>query len=145
MHFFNKTKFIDFSDRLLVCSCSHLVSFLSAPGEFLLSCYWLSTLFTLHKKMKFSVRDFFSKCDKIRSFLRIWSHLLRKSVMKNFYFCAVSSRFLLGAYRLLFIWGWGNCKAWNLSQALHLFEDLLNSKFYISRMTPGILKFQINV
>ena len=33
--------------------------------------------------------DFFSKCDQIRSFLRIWSHLLRTSLMKNFIFCAV--------------------------------------------------------
>ena len=28
--------------------------------------------------------DFFSKCDKIRSFLRIWSHLLNKSLIENF-------------------------------------------------------------
>ena len=31
------------------------------------------------QKLKFSIKDFFSKCDQIRSFLRIWSHLLRKS------------------------------------------------------------------
>ena len=37
----------------------------------------------------FSINDFFSKCDQIRSFLRIWSHLLRKSLMENFNFCAV--------------------------------------------------------
>ena len=41
------------------------------------------------QKMKFSVEDFFSKCDQI-SFLRIWSHLLKKSLMENFIFCAVS-------------------------------------------------------
>ena len=28
------------------------------------------------QKMKFSIEDFFSKCDQIRSKLRIWSHLL---------------------------------------------------------------------
>ena len=39
--------------------------------------------------MKFSIKDFFSKCDEIRSFLRICSHLLKKSVMENFIFCAV--------------------------------------------------------
>ena len=37
-----------------------------------------------------SIMDSFSKCDKIRSFLRIWSHLLKKSVMENFIFCVVS-------------------------------------------------------
>ena len=44
---------------------------------------------SLHKKMKFSIKDFFSKCDQIRSFLRIWSHLLEKSLLENFIFCAV--------------------------------------------------------
>ena len=39
--------------------------------------------------MKFSIKDFFSKCDQIRGFLRIWSHLLKKSLMENFIFCAV--------------------------------------------------------
>ena len=42
-----------------------------------------------YKKMKFSIKDFFSKCDQIRSFLRIWSHLLKKYLMENFIFCAV--------------------------------------------------------
>ena len=44
---------------------------------------------SLHKKMNFSVEDFFSKCDQIRSFLRIWLHLLKKSFMESFIFCAV--------------------------------------------------------
>ena len=34
--------------------------------------------------MKFSIKDFFSKCDQIHSFLRIWSHLLKKSLMEGF-------------------------------------------------------------
>ena len=42
------------------------------------------------QKMKFSIKDFFSKCDQIRMKLRIWSHLLKKSLMKNFIFCAVT-------------------------------------------------------
>ena len=41
------------------------------------------------QKMKFSTKDFFSKCNQIRSFLQIWSHLLKKSLMKNFIFSAV--------------------------------------------------------
>ena len=40
--------------------------------------------------MKFSIKNFFSKCDQIRSFLRIWSHLLKKYLMENFIFCAVN-------------------------------------------------------
>ena len=39
--------------------------------------------------MKFSMKNFFSKCEQIRRNLRIWSHLLKKSLMENFIFCAV--------------------------------------------------------
>ena len=39
--------------------------------------------------MKFSIKDFFSKYDQIRRKLRIWSQLLKKSLMENFIFCAV--------------------------------------------------------
>ena len=38
---------------------------------------------------KFFIKDFFCKCDQIPSFQRIWSHLLKKSLMQNFIFCAV--------------------------------------------------------
>ena len=41
------------------------------------------------QKLKFSIKDFFSKCEQIRKFLQIWSHLLKKSLMENFIFCAV--------------------------------------------------------
>ena len=41
------------------------------------------------QKMKFSIKNFSSKCDHIRSYLRMWSHLLAKSLMGNFIFCAV--------------------------------------------------------
>ena len=39
--------------------------------------------------MNFSIKDYFSKCDHIRRKLRIWSQLLKNSLMKNFIFCAV--------------------------------------------------------
>ena len=43
---------------------------------------------SIAQNAKFSITDFFSKCDQIRSFLRIWSHLLKKSLMENIIFCA---------------------------------------------------------
>ena len=43
------------------------------------------------QKVKFSTKDFFSKCDHIRSFLRFWLHLLKKPLVENFIFCAVKS------------------------------------------------------
>ena len=39
--------------------------------------------------MKFSIKEFFSKFDQIRGKLRIWSHLLKKSLMENFIFFVV--------------------------------------------------------
>ena len=55
----------------------------------LLSYYPLFTkvLRFLAQKLKFPIKDFFS-------FLRIWSHLLKKSLMENFIFCAVLASML---------------------------------------------------
>ena len=36
--------------------------------------------------MKFSIKDFFINCDQIRSIPHIWSDLLKKSLMKNYFF-----------------------------------------------------------
>ena len=44
------------------------------------------TTITTAGKIKFSIKDFFRKCDQIRRKLRIWSHLLKKSLMENFIF-----------------------------------------------------------
>ena len=56
---------------------------------------WVETFFRpwslrkLHKKMKFFIKDFFNKFDQIRRKLRIWSHLLKKSLIETFIFGAV--------------------------------------------------------
>ena len=50
----------------------------------------LKLILVTAQKWKFSIKDFFSKCDQIHRKLRIWSHLLKKSLMENFIFCAVS-------------------------------------------------------
>ena len=56
---------------------------------FITSCLYesLGTIFISVKitaqNMKFSIKDFFSKFDQIRSLLQIWSHLLKKSLTKN--------------------------------------------------------------
>ena len=39
--------------------------------------------------MKFPLKHFSGKCDQIRRKLRIWSHLLEKSLMENFIFRVV--------------------------------------------------------
>ena len=47
------------------------------------------------QKIKFSTTDFSSKCYQIHSFLRIWSHLLKKSLMENFIFCALIASLIM--------------------------------------------------
>ena len=73
--------------------------YISISGKHYLILYLLTSnlyikIFLYHCKLyctknKFSIKEFFSKCEQIRSFLRIWSHLLTKSLMENFIFCAV--------------------------------------------------------
>ena len=41
------------------------------------------------QKKKFSIKDFFSEYDQIHRKLRIWSYLLKKSLMEIFIFSAV--------------------------------------------------------
>ena len=66
-----------------------------------ISHWWKSITITTAQKAKFSIKDFFSKCDQIRSFPRIWSHLLRKSLMENFLFCALSKLKVGGLFEFL--------------------------------------------
>ena len=54
--------------------------------------YTRGVLSTTAQKMKLSIKDFFSKCNQICSFLKIWLHLPKKSLTKNFIFCAVVLR-----------------------------------------------------
>ena len=73
-------------------------------------------------KMKFSIEDFFSKCDQIRKELRIWSHLLKKSLMENFvqysqYFLSVNFC-LCSFWRLSFCFSFLGC--------ILLFESVLS-------------------
>ena len=45
----------------------------------------------LNAQKMFPIKDFFSKCDQIRSFLGIWLNLLKKSLIENFIFCTLTS------------------------------------------------------
>ena len=53
------------------------------------------------QKMKCSIKDFFSKCNQMRRKLRIWSNLLKKSLMENFIFCALNCNLKLLAFQKL--------------------------------------------
>ena len=77
------------SDRLKkeLCRTSNMKNFTSAWKEG--SICWCFAIKHTAQKINFSNKDFLSKCDQIRSFLRVWSHLLKKSIMENFIFCVV--------------------------------------------------------
>ena len=72
-------------------------------------------LYITAQKMMFSIKNFFIKCDQIHSFLRIWSYLLRKSLIKNFIFCAVYGR----SNRLWTLW-----KVFESPMNMHVVESL---------------------
>ena len=95
----------------------------------------------LQKKMKFSIKDFFSKCDQIRRKIRIWSHLLKNSLMENFSFlCSVSICFetkpmtTLSSHfnRAQTIDGWWREKLMVSISILSLFGKLLLTHSFIS-------------
>ena len=69
------------------------------------------------QKMKFSIKDFFSKCD----------HLLKKSLMENFIFCAVQSLScsLWAVFVLCSL-----CHEWSISKhdLYELFQDSCSKK-----------------
>ena len=46
-----------------------------------------------------SIKNFFSKCDQIRRYLRIWSRLLNKSLKEKFIFCAMQREIRWLLYR----------------------------------------------
>ena len=52
-------------------------------------CFQNQTPLALQKKRKFFIKDFSSKCKQISMKRRIWSHLLKKSLMENFILCVV--------------------------------------------------------
>ena len=82
------------------------------------------------QKIKSSIKDLSSKCDKIHSFLRIWSHLLEKSWMENFIFCAVFVFVLLQSTE------WHNV---SLTCCLKLLNGPLFHKFYRWQGLYGLL------
>ena len=83
-------------------------------------------------KRKISVRDFFSKCDRIRSFLRIWSHLLKKFLMESFIFSAVKHwrSAVIGWQEILFVVNsWQNAGAYGFNQEIFTAIPLQRHQF----------------
>ena len=78
--------------------------------------------------MKFAIKDFFSKCEQIRSFLWIWSHLLKKSLMEKFIFRALRhAEKILKIHRKRPFW---NLKAFFCEVNSEVLANLQNEYFH---------------
>ena len=83
--------YIKQNDKLSVST----LDILACASNFINSCDPVNFGIDTAQKMKFSIKDFFSKCDQIRSFLGIWSHILKKFLLGNFIFlCSAKVSFL---------------------------------------------------
>ena len=87
---------LDFVNNFYQYFCKRDIS----KNETVLKSEFLNTLynqiFDTAQNLEFSIKNFISKCDQICRKLRVWSHLLKKSLMENFTFRAVSGSFCLG-------------------------------------------------
>ena len=107
-------------NTFLQFSTHHQVSILHISTTCNSAIHRTLTFFWYHytKKLKFSIKDFFSKCDQIRSFLRIWLHLLKKSFMENLIFYVVYDEYIETIF-------------WNISPRFHRLITLYN--FFITK------------
>ena len=78
----------------IICTCQNTYNKKTCPAS---SYKGPPTHASTAQKMKFSIKDFLSKCHQRRSFLQIWSHLLKKYLMENFIFCAVFKLIITGS------------------------------------------------
>ena len=67
-----------FAKAFFWCFLLHVVFYYTMP-------IFSQMILTIHavQKMKFFIKDFFIKCDQIRNFQQIWSHLLEKFLLKK--------------------------------------------------------------
>ena len=88
--------------------------------------------------MKFSIKDFFIKCNQICSKLQIWSHLLKKSLMENSIQCWLCKERLFWIYSNIET----NTSALPLSESrsiLKIFRRKCETKYHGSICIRGTL------
>ena len=72
------------------------------------------TSFCPAQKMKFSIKDFLSKCE----LLRICSHILKKPLTENIIFCAVvGTWFLIVYYKIKLLLPFSRPEEWFICKA----------------------------
>ena len=80
--------------------------------------------FSTAQKMKFSTKEFFSKCDQIHSFLPIWSQLLKKPLLETSFF--VQCWFHDTSVTDWWLWGWK--ESWCTIPALNVVKVIEKSQ-----------------
>ena len=104
------------------------------PSCVLILIMTLKLLKLIAQTVKFFIKDFFSKCAQIRSFLRIWSHLLKKSWMEHFIFRTVRRKCFDSVIRSTFVFRVvaillpGNDVSVTLIRLLHFYLKLASFK-----------------
>ena len=94
-------------------------------------------LHQLHRKMKFSITDFSTKCDQIRSFLRIWSHLLKKYCLNKY--CKDKFRQITDIYQR-FSWLLKSFQPMREDSKEPCYNSKLNSAKLVTKNAYGVLK-----
>ena len=106
-HQFFDSVISNFSSNLEIISSFNVTSkfnYLLMAQLILKNTHEILAMQTTAQKVKFSIKDFFSKCDQICRKLRIWSHLLKKSLMGNFLFYSADIFVILADQRVATIW-----------------------------------------
>ena len=86
-----------FTEEILI----EKLHFLSSAAYYHFAHRWYIYLKKHCTRIKFFIKDFFSKGDQIRRKLRIWSHSLKKFLLENFILCAVIKALLLVRNQIL--------------------------------------------
>ena len=76
--------------------------------------------------MKFSIKDFLDKCEQIQRYLRIFSHLLKKSLTGNFIFLCDEQQQFSKVFRQL-----SSLKYWKKIQKLCSFLTTTKRYFIV--------------
>ena len=110
-----------------------------------ISCFLLYSCFliiylpkSMHKKMKFSVKNFFRKCKQMRIKLPIYSQLLSKSLTENFIF------FLSGILLVLLLSLASFSSILIASRSCNLHQSTLDTDYYTFSSSESIFSRAVN-
>ena len=105
------------------------------------SVYLLAQINT--QKMNFSVKNLFSKCDHIRIKLRIYSHLLNKSLTEKFIFCVLNIIGFTTEYCKFFFKP--NCRSLIYFTSINTWQRLISSLLFRNQFLHRTYCMTVNI